>query len=69
MVALARCLDKEAFCEMKVDQIMKTVASKRSTFGRTNKVVQMPTFDAQDIDNLSPANRHGKNNGNYNIVA
>jgi hypothetical protein len=56
---------------MKVDKVLKSIISKRSTFGgRPNKVVQLPTFDTQDIENLSPTNnRMPKNKGNYGMVA
>lgn len=71
MVALARCLDKEAFCEMKVDKVLKSIVSKRSTFGgRPNKPVPLPNFDTQDVENNSPTNnRMTKNKGAYGMVA
>jgi hypothetical protein len=71
-VALARCLDKEAFCEMKVDKVIKSVVSKRATFGGrqfANKPIPLPTFDTQDIEDISLSNnRMPKSKGGYNGI-
>ena len=56
---------------MKVDKVLKSVVSKRSTFGgRTNKPVPLPVYDTQNIEDVSmPNNRMLKNKGAYGMVA
>ena len=56
---------------MKVDKVLKSVVSKRSTFGgRPNKPVPLPVYDTHDIEEVSmPINRMPKNNGSYGMVA
>lgn len=67
-MALARCLDKEAFCEISVDQVSKSKVSKRPTFGRPSKLAHMAMEDAQDIENLSPTNHKTTSKTKYNVV-
>lgn len=53
---------------MKVDKVLKSVISKRTTFGNRSKAVQLPTFDVQDIENISPSNNRMKKQTNYNNI-
>lgn len=34
---------------MKIDKVLKSTISKRSTFGKQSKPIQLPNFDIQDI--------------------